>query len=196
MRRRMTTTKVPPTALRRRRSGPLPYRAGYMSCQGLLCGTLALETGLGSGNYNSDKPIAHGLWPGEQPYSDSLCVTPQSGRKMGSLPNCMDPSWGFINHEWTKHGQCAGVASEEDYFSQICSISAAPLALMLEELRKPGGEDLEKVGWALQEAGYPITKMSTKTQEIYLSACAVKGPNGYSWKIAAEDDFQEVCGQS
>eukprot|EP00930_Biecheleria_cincta_P068756 TRINITY_DN5657_c0_g1_i1.p1 TRINITY_DN5657_c0_g1~~TRINITY_DN5657_c0_g1_i1.p1 ORF type:complete len:555 (+),score=92.27 TRINITY_DN5657_c0_g1_i1:61-1725(+) len=195
-RRRMaTTTKVPSVSLRRRRSGPLPYSAGYMSCQGLLCGTLALETGLGSGNYKSDKPIAHGLWPGEQPYSDSLCVAPKSWSKMSSLPKCMDPSWGFINHEWTKHGQCAGVENEEDYFSQICSLSAAPLALMAEELRKPGGEDLEKVAWALQQAGYPISKLNTKSKEVYLSACAAKGPNGYTWKLAAEDDFQEVCGQ-
>ena len=38
----------------------------------------------------------------------------------------------FETHEWIKHGRCAGVKDADDFFTQVCALSAAPLALMKE----------------------------------------------------------------
>eukprot|EP00930_Biecheleria_cincta_P085679 TRINITY_DN75053_c0_g1_i1.p1 TRINITY_DN75053_c0_g1~~TRINITY_DN75053_c0_g1_i1.p1 ORF type:complete len:339 (+),score=38.55 TRINITY_DN75053_c0_g1_i1:75-1019(+) len=185
---------LPPTSPRRRRStSNLNYYSSYMSCPpGLICGVMALETGLGSGNYKSDRPLLHGLWPQNDPsYGNSLCVPPVSQTKATKLPSCMDPSWGFISHEWTKHGQCAGAQNEADYFDQACSLAQPLLQVMSDELK--AGGDLESVARALQDAGYPVRRLDSKNQQVYIPVCAGKGPSAYEWKIAADEDFTKVC---
>lgn len=183
----------PPSTSPRRRRSSLNYHSSYMSCPpGLICGVMALETGLGDGNYKSDRPLLHGLWPQNDPaYGSSLCIAPTSQAKMSKLPSCMDPSWGFINHEWKKHGQCAGAENEADYFEQACSLAQPLLQLMADDLKSGG--DLESVARALQDAGHPVRRLDSKHSQVYIPVCAGKGPNGFEWKIAVEDDFAQVC---
>eukprot|EP00931_Biecheleriopsis_adriatica_P106998 TRINITY_DN81337_c0_g1_i1.p1 TRINITY_DN81337_c0_g1~~TRINITY_DN81337_c0_g1_i1.p1 ORF type:complete len:300 (+),score=37.12 TRINITY_DN81337_c0_g1_i1:37-900(+) len=183
---------------RRRRSPspesfpPLRYHSSFMSCPaGSICGILALETGRGSGNYKSSKPLVHGLWPQEAPYGNSVCLAPASQTKMSSLPTCMDPSWGFINHEWQKHGQCAGAKSMEHYFGQMCSLAEGPLEVMATSLQN--GADLEGVAKELQSAGYPISYLDSRNQQIMVPACA--SSLAREWKIASEADFTQECGR-
>eukprot|EP00931_Biecheleriopsis_adriatica_P055277 TRINITY_DN32631_c0_g1_i1.p1 TRINITY_DN32631_c0_g1~~TRINITY_DN32631_c0_g1_i1.p1 ORF type:complete len:448 (-),score=63.61 TRINITY_DN32631_c0_g1_i1:27-1370(-) len=186
------TPSPQPTEARRRRT-KLPYYSGYMDCKGTICGTLALETGLGEGSYESDRPLVHGLWPQNNPsYGNSLCVAPGSNyARLDKMPPCMDNSRGFLVHEFQKHGTCAGVKDDGDYWDQICSLGQQPLEIMSKHL-KTGG-DLEKVGQALAEADFPIQKLDRKNEQIYLSACAVKQGSSYVWKLAATDDFDKVC---
>jgi len=43
-----------------------------------LCGLLTLESGFGSGNYDHDECVVHGLWPEVSPYGTSECIAPSS----------------------------------------------------------------------------------------------------------------------
>ena len=45
------------------------------------------------------------------------------------LISCYD-DLGFEQHEWGKHGVCAGVKDAKDFFTQVCALSAAPLSVM------------------------------------------------------------------
>ena len=45
------------------------------------------------------------------------------------LISCYD-DLGFEQHEWGKHGVCAGVKDAKDFFTQVCALSAAPLRVM------------------------------------------------------------------
>lgn len=43
-----------------------------------LCGLLTLESGYGTGNYQHDSPVVHGLWPEVPSYGTSMCIAPSS----------------------------------------------------------------------------------------------------------------------
>ena len=80
-----------------------------------LCGTLTLQSGLGSGCYHSANPAVHGLWPETRTYGTSQCIRPQVSEGPSKIYSCYadandtdDHILWFENHEWTKHGQCAG----------------------------------------------------------------------------------------
>ena len=45
------------------------------------------------------------------------------------LISCYD-DLGFEQHEWGKHGVCAGVKDAKDFFTQVCALSAPPLRVM------------------------------------------------------------------
>lgn len=179
-------------------------RYGRMSCGGAhMCGVLSLESGMGEGFYQHNAPVAHGLWPQTEPFGVSPCISPASTRpRMPGLPDCFDYAspdpdhvrW-FVEHEWGKHGVCAGVASEDDYFAQICELSAAPLAVMA--VARAAGSGFKDVAKALKTAGYPVYWIDVDNGEVALSACAVRDHHGagYLWKLAPVALFPKVCGR-
>mmetsp|Transcript_15879 Transcript_15879/g.40497 ORF Transcript_15879/g.40497 Transcript_15879/m.40497 type:complete len:300 (-) Transcript_15879:119-1018(-) len=178
-------------------------RYGAMACSGApLCGILALETGLGPGYYNHPAPTVHGLWPQVAPWGSSPCIRPRSDRprKHAGLPECLnrtspDPDhvrW-FVAHEWMKHGVCAGVANEDDFFAQICEISANPLAVMVDARNRQ--LSFEKTVSLLEESGFPVYNDDPENKEVLLSACATHDPfgPGYIWKLASVAHFTKEC---
>lgn len=52
---------------------------------------------------------------------------------------------------WTSHGVCAGVTDSADFFTQVCSLATAPLAVMA-SIRDEGG-DLDAMAAALEKQG-------------------------------------------
>merc|ERR1719215_2363588 len=102
----------------------------YMACgEGVpMCGVLALDTGFGSAPYNRSVPSVHGLWPAVDGYGNSACVYPESLKASNDVFPCYDidsanvasglPPLQFQEHEWLKHGRCAGMRDYQEYFSQ------------------------------------------------------------------------------
>eukprot|EP00435_Cladocopium_sp_Y103_P031537 s3239_g8.t1 len=180
------------------RCSPYPH-VGEMDCQGAhICGILALEMGTGDGVYHARVPEVHGLWPSVPPYGNSPCVAPMADADPKELARCYKPlpgshetirhqSW-FENHEWEKHGRCAGMTNAADYFNQTCSLSVRPLEVM-EGIRAAGGSVVDAAE-QLQRLGICVNSLGTHDQ-IYLSACA--GPDG-KWKLADISKFSSVCG--
>jgi len=160
-----------------------------------LCGVLTLETGDGSGFYHSSVPAVHGLWPETSSFGNSECVKPQNATDPQKIYECYKPDGtvsaahqlSFEQHEWEKHGRCAGVSNAESFFSQVCSLAAGPLKVM--QAAKSAGLDLSATADQLQRSGYCVYQTMTQFQ-IELSACA--GQNG-QWKLADVADFPSVC---
>jgi len=171
---------------------------GFMDCgTAPLCGILTLETGLGSGYYEHARPGPHGLWPEVGSYGSSACVQPSSSTFDPSrvYPCYIDGTAGsdhqleFEAHEWEKHGMCAGVRDADDFFTQICSLSRDPVAVMT-HTRSGGATAISDYADALQSAGYPVYDTDGTNSQVMLSACS--GSDG-RWKIAAVDTFGSVC---
>ena len=136
-----------------------------------VCGVLALMTGLGSGMqnvtggavYGHPTPVVHGLWPQTPPFGDSACVAPSAGASNATRVypcyQCARPSPGvvdtncsgvphhspseFQDHEWSKHGVCAGVRDAQDYLTQVCTLAAPPLRV-LSAARSAGTTSLDR----------------------------------------------------
>lgn len=162
-----------------------------------LCGVLTLESGYGSGYYQHDTPSVHGLWPESGSYGTSQCIAPEDPTDPTKIYSCYQNyddaahQLEFEGHEWDKHGKCAGVRDVEDFFGQICALSAAPLEVMSEvRSSKPG--DFAAMKTALMKAGYPVWSESGE-QEVLLSACASYDGR---WKLAEVSDFRALCGGS
>ena len=98
----------------------------------------------------------------------------------------------FETHEWGKHGVCAGVKDANDYFAQICNISADPVATM-KTVRDNGG-DLAAMQAALVAANYSVWSVDAANEQLELSACLKQGPIASDWIIAAVADFEDACG--
>lgn len=169
----------------------------FMSCgEGVpLCGVLALETGLGSGVYHHSQAVVHGLWPAVQNYGDSQCVSPKVPNPPKTIHSCyLQPGartssqLGFEKHEWNKHGLCAGVTDELDFFQQVCQLSSDPLQV----LHSARAEALDMAGTVdlLQKQGYCVWQLGSEKQ-IELSACA---SNDGRWKLADIAEFPTTCG--
>lgn len=169
-----------------------------MDCKGApLCGVLTLESGMGDGNYKHKMASVHGIWPENGAYGTSQCIKPQDPTEATSIPSCYqnaeakaDPQHEleFINHEWTKHGSCAGSKDVKDFFDQICNISAAPVAVI--EKKKEAGGSFDDMVSAVKDAGYPVFDVDRGEDQIMVSVCACSDGR---WKIAAESDFVEKC---
>lgn len=179
--------------------GRLP-NGGNMNCgRGVqLCGVLSLETGLGKGAYHHSEPVVHGLWPQTGNYGSSNCVRPDANSDPQRLHSCYNQRGhsrseleDFQEHEWRSHGTCAGVDDAQDYFSQVCSLSSAPLRVMKDA--RDDGQRLRGITDALQRAGYSVWGVDTRHSEVRLSACA--GSDG-NWHLAAHRDFGQVCGMA
>uniref|UniRef100_A0A7S2WAR2 Uncharacterized protein n=1 Tax=Rhizochromulina marina TaxID=1034831 RepID=A0A7S2WAR2_9STRA len=161
-----------------------------------LCGVLTLESGYGSGNYEHPEPVVHGLWPETDSYGDSKCKEPGDMSDPDIIYPCYQQRGeddadllSFEIHEWEKHGWCAGVEDAEGFFTQVCSMSDAPL-LVMNTTRQNGG-DLDAMSDALTAAGYSIYSTDSENSQVELSACAKPGGK---WVLAAVEDFSALCG--
>jgi len=157
-----------------------------------LCGILVLESGLGQGVYQHKEPNVHGLWPQTGHFSTSGCVKPPNTKSPTKVYPCYasgSDQLGFEQHEWKDHGLCSGTKGCDDYFTQICSLSQAPLKIMA-TARSQGG-DLKAVTKAVVEAGYPIWSDYHNDAQLALTACA---DSTGTWHIASMKEFQKICG--
>lgn len=165
-----------------------------------LCGVLTLETGLGSGYYQHPAPGVHGLWPETGSYGTSACVAPSvSTANPTTLFSCYeDPSADpahqleFEQHEWAKHGACAGVKDATDFFTQVCALSSGPLAVMTTS-RNAGKTASADFAADLAAAGYPVFANDDQYGQVELTTCA--DASG-TWHIAAASDFVSTCGST
>lgn len=163
-----------------------------------LCGVLTLGTGSGSGHYHHKYPTVHGLWPETGGYGTSICKAPGDSSdpvklwpcyKADATPGEIRDRMGFEDHEWEKHGKCAGVQDAADYFNQTCALSQAPLDVM--RGARSAGMDLSDTARQLQRSGFCVWGLMTSTMEVTLSACA--DPHG-RWHLAAVHEFKDKCG--
>ena len=111
-----------------------------------------------------------------------------SSAQPSELISCYD-DLGFEQHEWGKHGVCAGVKDAKDFFTQVCALSTAPLKVMAATLS--GGGDVTRAASDLKAAGYAIFGTDAKNSQVELSACA--DASG-TWHLAAVADFEATCG--
>ena len=103
------------------------------------------------------------------------------------LISCYD-DLGFEQHEWGKHGVCAGVKDAKDFFTQVCALSAAPLSVMAATVA--AGGDVARAAADLKAAGYALFGTDAKNSQVELSACA--DASG-TWHLAAISDFDATC---
>ncbi|EOD40706.1 hypothetical protein EMIHUDRAFT_466461, partial [Emiliania huxleyi CCMP1516] len=184
-------------------------QGGFMECGSsvALCGVLTLSSGLGPGKYGLG-PGLHGLWPENGDYGSSACVYTCYEKPGETEAEILD----FQEHEFTKHGACAGVDSADDYFTQArllprmnlmcshllrltpshgslqaCGLASGPLGLI--RTARVGGMTL--IEPVLLAAGYPVWEVDSEHAEVQLSACAK--PSG-EWVLARQRDFEKTCG--
>jgi len=182
--------------------GPVVSHGASMNCgSGVpLCGIITLESGLGGGYYKHKKASVHGLWPENGNYGTSQCIAPKDKAAATKIPDCYmndeaaaNPAHelSFINHEWQKHGACAGVNNVEDFFEQVCTLSSAPVALI--EKAKEAGATFDGMVQAIKDNGYPVFRVDNGEDQVELPVCS--GPkSGNKWVISAVSDFEAKCG--
>lgn len=160
-----------------------------------MCGVLVLETGKGEGPYKHNHSGLHGLWPQVAPYGSSECIAPDDPADANYLSECYsqegaskDELMSFQDHEWDRHGKCAGVKSVQDFLGQVCGLAARPLLVV--EGARAAGLDLVATADQMHRSGYCVWSTMSHSQ-IALSACA--GKDG-RWKLADVEEFPAVCG--
>mmetsp|Transcript_37238 Transcript_37238/g.73167 ORF Transcript_37238/g.73167 Transcript_37238/m.73167 type:complete len:255 (+) Transcript_37238:1-765(+) len=164
-----------------------------MDCGGAeLCGVLTLETGFGPGVYGHHGPSVHGLWPQVAPYGNSGCAAPQDKTAPKVVYPCYynghnDTQLTFEEHEWGKHGVCAGLKDVDTFFDQICNLSQHPLALMSQ-----AGVNLANMQQAVENAGYEVFFVDHTDQQLQLSTCY--DPAAKAWVLVPVAQFSEKCG--
>ena len=164
-----------------------------------LCGVLALETGYGDGYYEHTEVSVHGLWPETYGYGTSKCIAPGDAAEPSIVYSCYAATSDdavdaahqltFEQHEWDSHGVCAGVDDAEDFFTQICTLSAPPLARM--ETLREANATLQEMAADLEKAGYEVFYTDSLNSQIMLSACA---PPSGNWVLAPQANFSSICG--
>ena len=191
---------------------PAASLGAHMDCGSVsLCGIMTLETGKGpgtlarpastaskhsrntarprAGKYQHPTPSVHGIWPETGAYGSSKCIAPSvSSAQPSELISCYD-DLGFEQHEWGKHGVCAGVKDAKDFFTQVCALATAPLKVMAATVS--GGGDVTRAASDLKAAGYAIFDTDPKNAQVELSACA--DASG-TWHLAAVSDFEATYG--
>jgi ribonuclease I len=105
--------------------------------------------------------VVHGLWPEVGNYGTSECLAPAASAAPTVVYSCYDQvgtseadCLSFEQHEWSAHGVCAGADDAADFFTQLCSLAVAPLAVM--NATRNNGGDLNAMASALESAGYAI----------------------------------------
>lgn len=161
-----------------------------------LCGTLALQSGLGKGVYHHKMASVHGLWPETGDYGTSKCTSPLNSTGPSKIYDCYSIEGGgddhtlwFENHEWTKHGVCAGVKDVDDFFSQVCALAKSPVEVL--EIARKAGEGFDTMAEALKSNGYPVWSVDEMHDQVMLSACA--GSDG-RWVLSTLQDMPSKCG--
>jgi len=94
-----------------------------------------------------------------------------------------------MQHEWEKHGTCAGVEDSTDFFSQVCDMADPPLAVMAKS--KDAGGDLDAIANAVEAVGYEVFYVDTQYSQLYLSACATPERK---WVLSKQANFAKDCG--
>lgn len=146
--------------------------------------------------YGHPTPSVHGLWPETGSYGSSSCIRPSgSSADPITLFSCYEVRGGepaqelwFEQHEWGKHGICAGVADATDFFRQVCELSAPPLKVL--NASRGAGRTLTEMADDLRTAGFPVFSVDDIHSQIELSACA---SNDGKWKLAPVADFPRFC---
>ena len=165
-----------------------------LQCHGTVCGVLVVESGLGSGRYKQAQPQVHGLWPNVPPHGTSPCIAPPNRTEPSAVYSCYssagDDALQFEQHEWSKHGLCAGVQNAKDFFTQVCTLSVRPLAIM-RRARDNGTTTVEDFADALSRENFAVWSWSVKESQVQLSAC--RQSSGI-WILAPPSDFETVCG--
>ena len=168
-----------------------------MSCGGSsLCGTLTIETGLGSGNYgHQGVPGVHGLWPETGNYGSSQCIAPENttfdGTGNCNYLNDSDNCSGYIGegpgksgsfcfpyHEWSKHGQCAGGSGPSStFFATACQLGA-PIVNMLSQ--HSSWDDMVS---AVQSSQWSDYLWDTDTNNKQFEFSVQSNDGGYTWNF-------------
>jgi len=163
-----------------------------------LCGVLTLQTGLGNGVYHHQNSGVHGLWPETSQYGTSECIKAKKPAAPTKVYECYDTPGStqthgleFENHEWSKHGMCAGVESADDFFTQVCALSKEPVAAL--EAAKAAGANFAAMGTVMKQKGYPVWNVDSQYDQFLLSVCA--GNDG-RWKLSTVADMPSKCGGS
>ena len=89
-----------------------------------------------------------------------------SSAQPSELISCYD-DLGFEQHEWGKHGVCAGVKDAKDFFTQVCALATAPLKVMTATVS--GGGDVTRAASDLKAAGYAIFDTDPKNAQVCLT---------------------------
>ena len=170
--------------------------ASIMNCgETAVCGVLTLESGFGPGVYGHPFVAVHGLWPETGAYGSSQCAPPTVSNALPTkVYDCYvaggtaEGQLGFEQHEWGKHGICSGVKDVDDYFNQICEMSAPPLKVMAAH----NGTTLPSMAAAVQAAGYEIFQSDGTDMQLLLSACL--NVDTRKWILSPVADFATKCG--
>ena len=72
----------------------------------------------------------------------------------------------------TDYANTAGVTNAADFFTQVCDLATAPLAVM--QASRDAGGDLSAMSAALTSAGYEVFDTDTSNSQLELSACATR----------------------
>lgn len=139
--------RLSPSSIRSLESVSSPLKnsltAKYLSCpvdssgQKMLCGYLTIGSGLGNGNYGTGEPGVHGLWPNVD-FGESPCINPVN-MKYNSKGTCK-----YLNkktlaeHEWEKHGICAGGPGPSSYYFNLACSLGKPIVYILNDTLKTG----------------------------------------------------------
>ena len=173
--------------------------SNFMDCGGApICGVLTLETGYGSGRYQHAEPVVHGLWPQVDKYGNSACVSPRDRAPPSALASCYqqsdvdaDDALRFEQHEWSKHGVCAGADDAVDYLGQLCALARPPLAALASERR--AGLGLDDMASDLRRRGFPVWAVDGRNSQVELSACASASGR---WRLAPVSEMGRTCAGS
>lgn len=170
----------------------------YMDCNGTaLCGVLTVESGIGDGYYEHKHPAVHGLWPQTSRFGSSACIPPEDSTDPSTVFPCyregadvgQEHQLKFEQHEWNKHGKCAGARNATDFFQQVCALSAAAVKQMT-KARKSGMTETEDFAKNLKATGFPVWDTMLEGQ-VQLAAC---GDSQGVWHLAMPDRFDQLCG--
>jgi len=145
------------------------------------------------GVYHSKTSKVHGLWPEVGSYGTSRCIKPRNTSNPTQIYSCYkEPSdkhalW-FEDHEWTKHGRCAGGKDADDFFRQVCNLSVSPVRVL--ETAKEARKRFFPMVRALKKAGFPVWALDKWHDQILLSACA---RDDGRWTLSPGSQMSSKC---
>jgi len=126
-------------------------------------------------------------------YGSSKYIAPADTTPPASTHSCCDDLT-FAQHEWARHGTCAGVADADAFFTLVCSLSAAPLEIMKSSDSLTAMSDALTALRAGSRAGFPVFFVDSSSDSgIYLSVCS---PRDGKWLLAKPEEFSAKCGSS
>ncbi|CAE7468971.1 unnamed protein product, partial [Symbiodinium pilosum] len=76
----------------------------------------------------------------------------------------------FVDHEWTKHGSCAGADTAQSFFQEVCNMAQEPLQVMQKQLQK--SKNLNDVVDSLKRSNFSVYETDHENAQVLLSACA------------------------